>query len=67
MLIARTRTRRTIAVARWIAAYPAAMLAAVYPAARPQASASSILRISTCMVEKVESPPHRPVPSSGRR
>ena len=26
---ARTRTRRTTAVARWIAAYPAAMLAAV--------------------------------------
>jgi hypothetical protein len=43
------------------------MLAAAYPAARPQAWASSIFRISTCMVENVDSPPHSPVPSSGRR
>jgi hypothetical protein len=56
-----------MAVASWIAAYPAAMDAAAYPAARPHACASSIFTISSCIVENVESPPHSPVPSSGRR
>ena len=58
------------APARWpggCAAYPATMLAAAYPAASPYAWALSIFRISTCIVENVDRPPHSPVPSSGRR
>ena len=43
------------------------MLAAAYQAARPYAWALSILSISTCIVENVDSPPHTPVPSNGRR
>src|ERR1700733_495081 len=53
----RTRTRRTTAVARYTASSPRMMLAQVYPAARPQWWCSIIFSVSTCMVEKVVSPP----------
>ncbi len=42
-------------------------LAAAYASPSAASPASSMRRISTCIVENVVSAPHKPVPSSGRR